>query len=128
MPRDPSFGTPVRAASAQPTEIVIRPEPADAGQVPSTYQAGLDTDQAVFETTAPNGRPSTGRISSPHRIVAANADRLVLGWATTSPVSARCSYVEVTSPSCSRTALIPGSSGSQPRPVRCGLYGPLRYR
>ena len=34
--------------------VLIRPmEPADAGQVLAIYQAGLDTGQASFETTAP---------------------------------------------------------------------------
>ena len=48
MSRDP------QDAGSAPRGVLIRAmEPADAGQVLAIYQAGLDTGQASFETTAP---------------------------------------------------------------------------
>ncbi|MGV9775405.1 GNAT family N-acetyltransferase [Streptosporangium sp. NPDC003464] len=77
--------------------LEIRPMRAsDASQVLAIYQAGLDTGQASFETTAPSWEGFTaGKL--PHlRYVAADADTgQVVGWVAASPVSSRCVYAGV---------------------------------
>ncbi|MEO3892580.1 GNAT family N-acetyltransferase [Nonomuraea sp. B5E05] len=68
----------------------------DAAQVLAIYQAGLDTRQASFETSAPSWESFTaGRL--PHlRYVAADAGTgQVVGWVAASPVSSRCVYAGV---------------------------------
>ncbi|GAA3314522.1 hypothetical protein GCM10020219_028890 [Nonomuraea dietziae] len=71
--------------------LEIRPmREADAGQVLSIYQAGLDTAQAGFETVAPSWEGFTaGRL--PHlRYVAVDTETdEVVGWVAASAVSAR---------------------------------------
>jgi L-amino acid N-acyltransferase YncA/2-polyprenyl-3-methyl-5-hydroxy-6-metoxy-1,4-benzoquinol methylase len=82
---------------AAPDGVLIRPMlPADAGQVLAIYQAGLDTGQASFETTAPAWDAFDAGKVRPHRYVAADAPSgLVLGWVAVSAVSARCVYAGV---------------------------------
>jgi L-amino acid N-acyltransferase YncA len=70
-------------------------ELADAGQVLAVYQAGLDTGQASFETTAPDWEAFDAAKLPGHRFTAADGDGEVLGWVTISPVSARHVYAGV---------------------------------
>ncbi|WP_063780708.1 arsenite methyltransferase [Nonomuraea sp. SBT364] len=77
--------------------LEIRPmRDTDAAQVLAIYQAGLDTGQASFETTAPSWEGFTaGKL--PHlRYVAADAETGdVVGWIAASPVSTRPVYAGV---------------------------------
>jgi L-amino acid N-acyltransferase YncA/2-polyprenyl-3-methyl-5-hydroxy-6-metoxy-1,4-benzoquinol methylase len=82
---------------AAPPHVLIRPMvAADADQVLAIYQAGLDTGQASFETTAPDWKAFDAGKLPLHRYVAvaATTDR-VLGWAAASAVSSRCVYAGV---------------------------------
>ncbi|NRQ35893.1 N-acetyltransferase [Nonomuraea sp. NN258] len=77
--------------------VEIRPmRESDAAQVLAIYQAGLDTGQASFETTAPSWAGFTAG-KPPHlRHVAADPGTgLVLGWVAAAPVSSRCVYAGV---------------------------------
>jgi L-amino acid N-acyltransferase YncA/2-polyprenyl-3-methyl-5-hydroxy-6-metoxy-1,4-benzoquinol methylase len=78
---------------ATPDGVLIRPmRPADAEQVLAIYQAGLDTGQASFETTAPTWNTfDQGRLAR-YRHVAVSASGEVLGWAAATPVSPRHVY------------------------------------
>jgi L-amino acid N-acyltransferase YncA/2-polyprenyl-3-methyl-5-hydroxy-6-metoxy-1,4-benzoquinol methylase len=82
------------ARPAAPDGIMIRPMlAADAGPVLAIYQAGLDTRQASFETTAPGWDAFDADRLKLHRYVAAHAAAgRVLGWVAASPVSSRCVY------------------------------------
>jgi L-amino acid N-acyltransferase YncA/2-polyprenyl-3-methyl-5-hydroxy-6-metoxy-1,4-benzoquinol methylase len=88
----------VRAAKpAAPPGVVIRPmRAADADQVLAVYQAGIDTGDASFETSAPSWEAfDAGRLPD-HRYVAVDAaDGTVLGWVAASAVSARRVYAGV---------------------------------
>jgi L-amino acid N-acyltransferase YncA len=85
-----------QGAAAPPAGVVIRPMgPADACQVLAVYQAGLDTGQASFETTAPDWEAFDAAKLPGHRFTAAGADGRVLGWVAASPVSARRVYAGV---------------------------------
>jgi L-amino acid N-acyltransferase YncA len=77
--------------------VLIRPmEPADADQVLAIYQAGLDTGQASFETTAPSWEHFDAVKLPGHRHVAADAGAgRVLGWTAVTAVSDRCVYAGV---------------------------------
>ena len=62
---------------------------AHADAVLAIYQAGLDTDNASFETTAPDW-PTWDTSHLPnHRYVAIDDAGKVLGWVAASPVSTR---------------------------------------
>jgi L-amino acid N-acyltransferase YncA len=95
------------AAVTPPPGVVIRPmEPAHASQVLAIYQAGLDTGQASFETTAPDWEAfDTTRLPG-HRFTAADPDGRVVGWVAVSPVSARRVYAGVVEHS---VYVLPGS-------------------
>ncbi|MDG4786503.1 GNAT family N-acetyltransferase [Micromonospora sp. WMMD1102] len=70
-------------------------ESGDATAVLAIYQAGLDSGQASFETTAPTWPAfDAGRLGA-HRLVAVDDDGAVLGWVAVSPVSARAVYAGV---------------------------------
>lgn len=76
---------------------VIRPmTDGDAAAVLAIYQAGIDTGDATFETTAPDWETfRAGRLPE-HSLVATDpATGRVLGWAALSPVSDRCAYAGV---------------------------------
>jgi L-amino acid N-acyltransferase YncA len=85
------------ARPAAPPGMLIRPmRPADAGPVLAIYQAGLDTGQASFETTAPGWDAFDAARLPLHRHVAVDAaSGHVLGWAAASAVSSRCAYAGV---------------------------------
>jgi L-amino acid N-acyltransferase YncA len=72
----------------------VRPmTPADAPAVLAIYQAGLDSGNASFETTAPSWPAFDASRLPAHRLVAVAEDTgEVLGWAAVSQVSGRCVY------------------------------------
>jgi L-amino acid N-acyltransferase YncA/2-polyprenyl-3-methyl-5-hydroxy-6-metoxy-1,4-benzoquinol methylase len=81
------------ARPAAPAGVLIRPmRPSDAGQVLAIYQAGLDTGQASFETTAPAWEAFDQARLRLHRYVATDASGEVLGWVAVSTVSQRYVY------------------------------------
>jgi L-amino acid N-acyltransferase YncA len=82
---------------AGPDGVLVRPmRAADAGQVLAVYQAGLDTGQASFETTAPDWAAFDAAKPPAHRHVAADAATgRALGWVAASAVSGRCVYAGV---------------------------------
>jgi L-amino acid N-acyltransferase YncA/2-polyprenyl-3-methyl-5-hydroxy-6-metoxy-1,4-benzoquinol methylase len=82
---------------AAPAGVLIRPMLApDAGQVLAIYQAGLDTGQASFETSAPDWAAFNAGKLPLHRYVAVEAGTgRVLGWAAASAVSSRPVYAGV---------------------------------
>ncbi|GAA1761788.1 arsenite methyltransferase [Nonomuraea bangladeshensis] len=96
-------GDGVRSAIVQAVKPAIGPgleirpmRESDAAEVLAIYQAGLDTGQASFETTAPSWEGfSASRL--PHlRYVAVDADSgEVLGWVAASAVSSRPVYAGV---------------------------------
>jgi L-amino acid N-acyltransferase YncA/2-polyprenyl-3-methyl-5-hydroxy-6-metoxy-1,4-benzoquinol methylase len=82
---------------AAPEGVLIRPmRAADADQVLAIYQAGLDTGQASFETTAPGWDAfDTGKLPLHRHVAVDAATGRVLGWAAASAVSSRCVYAGV---------------------------------
>jgi L-amino acid N-acyltransferase YncA/precorrin-6B methylase 2 len=82
---------------AAPPGVLIRPmRVTDASAVLTIYQAGLDTRQASFETTAPAWEAFNAAKLPLHRHVAADAiTGQVLGWVAASAVSSRCVYAGV---------------------------------
>jgi L-amino acid N-acyltransferase YncA len=80
-----------------PRGVLIRPmEPGDAGQVLEIYQAGLDTGQASFETTAPVWEDFDAAKLPAHRHIAVDQGTgQVLGWTAAIAVSDRCVYAGV---------------------------------
>jgi phosphinothricin acetyltransferase len=70
-------------------------ESAHAEQVLAVYQAGLDSGNASFETTAPGWDTWDRAHLAAHRFVALDADGAVVGWVAASPVSARSVYAGV---------------------------------
>jgi L-amino acid N-acyltransferase YncA len=68
--------------------------PAHATAVLAIYQAGLDTGDASFETTAPAWPVWDAAHLPAHRFVAV-ADSTVLGWVAASPTSSRSAYAGV---------------------------------
>src|SRR3984885_7300434 len=86
-----------QTAVTAPHGVLIRAmEPADAGQVLAIYQAGLDTGQASFETTAPAWEHFDAAKLPAHRHVAADAGTgQILGWTAAVAVSDRCVYAGV---------------------------------
>lgn len=70
--------------------ILVRPmTPADAGAVLAIYQAGIDTGNATFETTAPTRAAfDAGRVAG-HRHVAVDGTQVVAGCIAATAVSAR---------------------------------------
>lgn len=83
--------------SPLPAGVIIRPmRPADADQVLAIYQAGLDTGEASFETTAPTWERFDRTRLPAHRHVAEDtATGRLLGWVAAVPVSDRCVYAGV---------------------------------
>ncbi|MEH1014786.1 N-acetyltransferase family protein [Micromonospora sp. CPCC 206060] len=76
--------------------ITVRPmRTDDAGRVLAIYQAGLDSGNASFESTAPDWAAfDAGRLPG-YRFVAVDTDDTVLGWIAVSPTSARAAYAGV---------------------------------
>lgn len=99
-PPDPTAGVDSRertVSSTGPVCVTIRPMTStDADQVLAIYQAGLDTGDASFETTAPPWTEfDAGRLPR-HRFVAADtATGRLLGWAAATAVSSRRVYAGV---------------------------------
>jgi L-amino acid N-acyltransferase YncA len=82
---------------AAPEGVLVRPMRAgDAGQVLAVYQAGLDTGQASFETTAPSWEAfDAGKLPLHRHVAVSAATGRVLGWVAAAPVSSRCVYAGV---------------------------------
>jgi L-amino acid N-acyltransferase YncA/2-polyprenyl-3-methyl-5-hydroxy-6-metoxy-1,4-benzoquinol methylase len=80
-----------------PAGVTIRPMRADdADQVLAIYQAGLDTGNASFETTAPTWDAFTATKLPLHRHVAVDtATGRLLGWVAATAVSSRRVYAGV---------------------------------
>jgi L-amino acid N-acyltransferase YncA len=77
------------------SSVEIRPmTEADGPAVLAIYQAGLDTGQASFETTAPAWSAFDAARLPVARLVAV-VDGQVRGWVAVSPVSARAVYAGV---------------------------------
>jgi L-amino acid N-acyltransferase YncA len=75
--------------------VTIRPMRADdSDTVLAIYQAGLDSGDASFETTAPTWEAFTASRLPDHRFVAVGNGAL-LGWIAVSPVSSRAVYAGV---------------------------------
>ncbi|MFI7535827.1 GNAT family N-acetyltransferase [Streptosporangium sp. NPDC049376] len=87
----------VQAAKPAGPGLGIRPMlQSDAEQVLAIYQAGLDTGQAGFETTAPSWEGFTaGKLAHPRYVAVDTATGQVVGWVAASPVSARPVYAGV---------------------------------
>ena len=87
----------LRATLAAPPGVLIRPMlAADAAEVLAIYQAGLDTGQASFETTAPDWEAfDTAKLPLHRHVAAEAATGQVLGWVAASAVSSRCVYAGV---------------------------------
>jgi L-amino acid N-acyltransferase YncA/precorrin-6B methylase 2 len=109
------------ARPAAPDGVLIRPmRAADSGEVLAVYQAGLDTGQASFETTAPTWEAFDAAKLPLHRHVAVDAlTGRVLGWAAASAVSSRCVYAGVIEHS---VYIQPGHQG---RGIGAALLGAL---
>ncbi|GAA3446468.1 GNAT family N-acetyltransferase [Planomonospora venezuelensis] len=92
-----SGGLPPAGGTAAPPGVAIRPMcEADADEVLAIYQAGLDTGDAGFETTAPGWEAfSRGKLPGLSHVAADTATGRVLGWVAASPVSSRCVYAGV---------------------------------
>ncbi|MFC3500008.1 GNAT family N-acetyltransferase [Micromonospora krabiensis] len=67
----------------------------DADRVLAIYQAGLDGGNASFETIAPTWAAFDAAKLPDHRLVAADADDIVVGWVAVSPTSSRAVYAGV---------------------------------
>ena len=65
-----------------------------ATAVLAIYQAGIDEDNATFETCAPGWSAFSAARLPGHRFVATAAGQ-VTGWVAASPVSGRCVYAGV---------------------------------
>ena len=68
---------------------------AHADGVLAVYQAGLDTGNASFETTAPSWDVWDRNHLPRHRFVALDDDNSVIGWIAASPTSTRAVYAGV---------------------------------
>ncbi|MFF4418661.1 GNAT family N-acetyltransferase [Streptosporangium sp. NPDC001559] len=77
--------------------LEIRPmRQSDAEQVLVIYQAGLETGQASFETTAPSWEGfDAGKLAHPRYVAVDTATGQVVGWVAASPVSSRPAYAGV---------------------------------
>jgi L-amino acid N-acyltransferase YncA len=71
---------------------IRRMDAADWPAVEIIYQEGIEDGEATFETAPPHWEAfDAGKIRDP-RLVAADDDGHVIGWAAASPVSARMAY------------------------------------
>jgi L-amino acid N-acyltransferase YncA len=76
--------------------MTIRPmRDTDADAVLRIYQAGIDSGNASFESTAPSWDAFDAGKLPEHRYVAVDGGDVVLGWVTVSAVSSRCVYAGV---------------------------------
>jgi L-amino acid N-acyltransferase YncA len=67
----------------------------DAQAVLRIYQAGIDSGNASFESTAPSWDAFDAGKLTDHRYVAVDNTDAVLGWVSVSAVSSRCVYAGV---------------------------------
>jgi L-amino acid N-acyltransferase YncA len=99
MTGDPSHGDKLRSANVRaavplPARIAAM-TPEHAADVLAIYQAGLDTGQASFETTAPDWATWDAAHLPGHRLVGLDPADRVLGWIAVAAVSSRCVYAGV---------------------------------
>ncbi|HJQ01710.1 MAG TPA: GNAT family N-acetyltransferase [Jatrophihabitans sp.] len=66
-----------------------------AEPVLAIYQAGMDENDATFETTAPGWADFRAGHLAEHSYVAVDDAGAVLGWVSAAPVSERCVYAGV---------------------------------
>ncbi|WP_433418572.1 N-acetyltransferase family protein [Microtetraspora malaysiensis] len=85
------------AQAAISAGLEIRPmRSRDAEQVLAVYQAGLDTGQASFETTAPSWEAfDASKLAHPRYVAVEVETGRIAGWVAASPVSARPVYAGV---------------------------------
>jgi phosphinothricin acetyltransferase len=97
MPGDHQETSVPGAERVVPRGVTVRlMRPADAGRVLASYQAGLDTGQASFETAAPGWEAfDTARLPEHRHVAADAATGLVLGWVAATAVSGRAVYAGV---------------------------------
>ena len=77
-------------------DITVRPMTSDdADHVLAIYQAGLGAGNASFETTAPTWTAFDAAKLPDHRLVAVDADDIVIGWVAVAPTSSRAVYAGV---------------------------------
>ncbi|WP_318307710.1 GNAT family N-acetyltransferase [Amycolatopsis solani] len=88
-------GDKLYSAIIRATKQVVAMTAEHAGQVLAIYQAGLDTGQASFETTAPAWEAWDAAHLPEHRLAAVDSAGRVIGWAAVSAVSSRCVYAGV---------------------------------
>lgn len=69
--------------------------PGDWTDVRAIYQAGIDTGNATFETSAPDWEQWDRSHLAEHRIVTLDVTGAITGWTALSPVSDRCAYAGV---------------------------------
>ncbi|MGV4983165.1 N-acetyltransferase family protein [Streptomyces sp. NRAIS4] len=81
---------------SSPSAVTIAPmAAAHADEVLAIYQAGIDEDNATFETTAPAWQAFDTAKLPEHRFVALDEHQAVLGWVAATKVSDRCAYAGV---------------------------------
>jgi L-amino acid N-acyltransferase YncA/DNA-binding transcriptional ArsR family regulator len=96
QPGGGSLASPPPREGGRDSVVIRAMEPADAGQVLAIYQAGLDTGQASFETTAPSWEVfDRGRLARHRYVAVAASTGAIAGWAAASAVSGRCVYADV---------------------------------
>ncbi|HEV7650417.1 MAG TPA: GNAT family N-acetyltransferase [Actinophytocola sp.] len=91
-------GDKLHSAIIRATKPAVRIAPMTeqhAAAVLDIYQAGIDTGDATFETTAPDWPTWHAAHLPDHRLVALDDAGRVLGWAAVSPVSSRRVYAGV---------------------------------
>lgn len=76
---------------APPKVTIDVMRPADWDEVRAIYEAGIETNNATFETAAPTWEEWDRSHLAAHRLVA-REDGRVVGWAALGPVSERCVY------------------------------------
>ena len=79
------------APPAPPPVTVDVMRPGDWDDVRAIYEAGIETNDATFETATPTWEEWDRSHLAAHRLVAREGDRVV-GWAALSRVSERCVY------------------------------------
>ena len=89
------YAAPSTGDRAQRQLTVTAMRPAHAALVLAIHQAGLDTGNASFESTAPDWPAWDSAHLAEHHFVGLDGDAQVIGWAAASAVSERCIYAGV---------------------------------
>jgi L-amino acid N-acyltransferase YncA len=80
---------------SQPSIAIVPMTAEHAEPVLAIYQAGMDENNATFETTAPGWADFRAGHLAEHSYVAVDDAGAVLGWVSAAPVSERCVYAGV---------------------------------